>query len=331
MSNRSDSISTDLLGEIGNTPLVKIDDIFGKPGVNIFAKCEFLNPTGSHKDRMYYYMINKLEEEGKIRPEQRLVDFSSGNGGTALAYVGLNKGYDVTVVRPEGLSSVKATQIEALGAELVLTPSKEGVEGARRRAFDLVEEYSDTYMMHQTASELNIKSFIRCGREIVNQMRKNDHYIDAFVCSIGTGGTLTGCSKALKEDYPDVLIVGGEVKGAEVNLAKVKNQDITISPHHIEGLSPGMAFKNTNLELIDRIETCSEVEAWKHLFELEKRGFLVGPSSGHSISIAEKVAPKLPSEANIVTIFWDAGWKYYSEREQWLQDAGVNSETMGNI
>jgi cysteine synthase A len=308
-----------LLQLVADTPLINLKWIGAKNGTRFFSKCEFVGPSGSHKDRMYQYMIDHLERAGIIHPVQRLVDFSSGNAGAALSFVGAAKGYRVTIVRPSGLSRTKADQIKALGAELIITPREEGVAGAQRVAVELVKNSSsEAYLMHQTDSVLNVEAFAECGGEIVQKFKQNDLNIDAFVCGIGTGGTLSGVAQVIKGAYPDAIVVGGEVEGAEVNLAKLKHKDIEVHPHHLEGLSPGMAFGNTHLDLIDQLEICSEAEAWETVFDLEKHGFLVGPSSGFNVAIAKRVAERLPEGANLVTIFFDAGWKYYPERESWL-------------
>lgn len=264
-------------------------------------------------------MIDALERRGDIHPGQRLIDFSSGNGGAALSLVGAVKGYPVTIVRPSGLSVVKATQIRSLGAELMLTPLVEGVEGASRVATELADKLGEeAYLVHQTDSALNIEAFEECGREIVHEMSRNNLEIHGFVCGIGTGGTLSGVAKVIKESFPDALVVGGEVEGADLNLARLEQREITMRPHHLEGMSPGMIFTNTHLEFISELDTCSESEAWNATFELERSGFLVGPSSGLNIVIAKRISERLPKGSNLVTIFFDAAWKYYPEREQWL-------------
>ena len=309
------------------TPLVEIEYLNLGNSTRAFAKCEFRGPTGSHKDRMYAYMINALERRGEIHPRQRLIDFSSGNAGAALSFVGAVKGYPVTIVRPSGLSLVKATQIRSLGAELILTPASEGVEGARHAATELACKLGKkAFLVHQTASSLNIEAFEECGREIVGEMGKLRLGIHCFVCGIGTGGTLSGIAKIIKEAFPDALVVGGEVTGADLNLARLEHREITFSPHHLEGLSPGLIFANTHLDFVDELTAVTEREAWEATLELERNGFLVGPSSGHNICIAKRVAGRLPDHSNLVTVFFDAAWKYYPERESWLRSLPVEEK-----
>lgn len=272
-------------------------------------------------------MIDELERRGDIRPGQRLVDFSSGNAGAALSFVGAVKGYPVTVVRPSGLSMVKASQIRSLGAEIILTPTPEGVEGARRVATELANKLGrEAYLVHQTDSLLNVEAFEECGREIVREMSNRDLEIHGFVCGIGTGGTLSGVAKIIKESFPNALVVGGEVEGADLNLARLEQRKIAMSPHHLEGLSPGMIFANTHLEFVDELVTCTEREAWETTFDLERHGFLVGPSSGLNICIAKRISERLPSGSGLVTIFFDAAWKYYPERESWLRSLDVQDK-----
>jgi cysteine synthase A len=276
-------------------------------------------------------MINALERRGDIHPGQRLIDFSSGNGGAALSFVGAVKGYPVTIVRPAGLSVVKATQIRSLGAELILTPLAEGVEGASRVATELADKLGEgAYFIHQTDSALNIEAFEECGREIIQEMSRHNLEIHGFVCGIGTGGTLSGVAKVIKESFSHAVVVGGEVEGADLNLAHMQQRKITMHPHHLEGMSPGMIFTNTHLDFVSELETCSESEAWDATFELEQRGFLVGPSSGLNISIAKRIAERFPKGSNLVTIFFDAAWKYYPEREQWLRSLELQ-ESADNV
>lgn len=330
MTNLSDSPNTwaESLNPLHfkrNTPLVELDWPETTNNVRFFAKCEFGGPTGSHKDRMYAFMVDALERRGDIRPGQRLIDFSSGNGGAALSFVGSVKGYPVTIVRPSGLSVVKAHQIRSLGANLRITPAAEGVEGARRVASELADELGkEAYLVHQTDSLLNIEAFEECGREIVREMLSQGLAIHGFVCGIGTGGTLSGVAKVIKETFPNVFVIGGEVEGADLNLARLEQRQITMRPHHLEGLSPGMIFANTHLQFVNELETCSEGESWNATFQLERHGFLVGPSSGLNISIGRRLAERLPNGSNLVTIFFDAAWKYYPERDNWLRSLNVH-------
>lgn len=310
-----------------DTPLVDLKWLAAR-GLRVLAKCEFLGPTGSHKDRMYRYMVQKLEDAGRIRPGIRLIDFSSGNAGAALAYVGACKGYGVTIVRPQGLSQVKALQIQSLGARLILTPQAEGVIGAERVARRLAQEAGEAgFLMGQTEATTNVEAFSVCGCEIVASMRTEGIRADCFVCCIGTGGTLSGIATELKGAFPTCIVIGGEVQGADLNLAAREGRSVTPLPHHLEGVSPGRTYPATHLDVVDRIETCTEVDAWRHVFELEKHGFLVGPSSGMNLAIALRAASELPEGSTVVTVFFDAAWKYYAERGRWLAGLGLPQGT----
>jgi len=331
-SAKMNAESENLLRLARNTPLLELNWLRTMNGVRLFAKCEFVGPTGSHKDRMYTYMVDSLERRGVICPGKRLIDFSSGNAGAALSLIGALKGYKVTIVRPAGLSVVKAMQIRSLGADLILTPADEGVEGARRVAMELADDLGEeAFFMHQTESSLNCEAFFECGREIVDELLRHNIKIHGFVCGIGTGGTLSGVAEAIKGDFAASLIIGGEVEGAELNLARVNRREIAARSHHLEGLSPGMVFGNTHLEIVDRIETCSEAEAWEATFDLERHGFLVGPSSGLNVAIAKRVADQLPEASNLVTIFFDAGWKYYPERENWIRSLNTHDHNSRSL
>ncbi len=307
-----------------DTPVIDLKWL-ANGGLRLLAKCEFLGPTGSHKDRMYRHMVRQLEATHRIRPGMRLIDFSSGNAGAALAYIGACKGYEVTIIRPQGLSQIKALQILSLGAQLILTPQEEGVIGAEIEARRLAEEVGEAgFLMRQTEAITNIEAFSICGREIVASMREEGIRADCFVCCIGTGGTLSGIATELKGAFPKCLITGGEVQGSDLNLAAREGRTVIPCPHHLEGVSPGQAYPATNLEMVDRIETCTEVDAWRQVFELEKHGILVGPSSGMNLAIALRLAPAMPEGSTVVTVFFDAAWKYYPERSRWLAELGLS-------
>ena len=302
-----------VLRSIGNTPIVRLSRQLVGEDFNIFAKCEFVNPSGSHKDRIYLHGINELEKEGIIRPGMTLVDFSSGNAGAALALVGSLKGYKVIIVRPEGLSKVKALQIRHYGGEIVKTPGENGVPGARNRAKELTAELGESgFLMYQTDRDFNTRAFYNCGEEIVDFFRKHRLSLDAFVCGIGTGGTFSGIAKVVKESFPNALCVAVEIDRAAVLYAERHGQKLEPSGHGIEGLSTGELYPNTDRSLVDEVEICTEEQAWeaaRMISELE--GLLVGPSSGVEFLVSKKVAAKLGPGSNVVTVFFDQAWKYF--------------------
>jgi len=301
-------------GTIGQSPLIELDrSLTG--GACVYAKCEFLSPTGSHKDRLYKHAIRTLEREGRIRPGMTLIDFSSGNAGAALAMLGTLRGYRVVIVRPSGLSREKAVQILAYGARLVFTPSGLGVPGARKRALALSRRLgAECFLMYQTDSELNRNAYYSCGLEIVRQFQERRRRIDAFVCGIGTGGTLTGASRAIKEYYPRAKIIAVEMKESAVLYQRRRGRPLRLHRHHLEGLSTGELYANLDIRLIDDVVLCSEREAISCQKQITRGAkMLVGPTSGANLFGAKKVAVMLGRRATIVTVFSDSAWKYFSE------------------
>lgn len=302
------------LASIGHTPIVKLNHS-SHSTAHIFAKCEFLNPSGSHKDRLYSYAIEKLESARQIKPGMTLIDFSSGNAGSALAFVGKLKGYKVTVVRPAGLSRGKVAQMAAYGARVQFTPLRLGVPGAREAALRLKERLgSRAHLMFQTESHLNAEAYQSCGCEIVQFFADQKQPIDAFVCGIGTGGTLTGVAKIIKQHYPDALIFAVEVAEAAVLHNRGSGRAFTPRKHNLEGLSTGEIYSALDAQLIDHVLLVTQRQAVSTQREIiQEEGMFVGPTSGVSLFAARRAARQLLKNANVVTVFWDSGWKYLAE------------------
>ena len=302
-----------LLASIGETPLIELDTL-ASTRTRIWAKCEFLNPTGSHKDRLYKHAIEKLESQGVLKPGMTLIDYSSGNAGASLTLVGSMKGYNTIVVRPAGLSRAKAAQIVAYGGKLILTEQRLGVQGARDEAVRLQRRLGQkSYLMYQTHSSLNPEAYGTCGEEIVRAFQEMDRLIDAFVCPIGTGGTFSGVATVIKRHFPKALLVAVEIQEAAV-LRQSPSPRSQPRRHHIEGLSTGEIYPVTETELIDRVLGCSELDAIRTQRELlTRKKVLVGPSSGASLHASRLIAAELPENSNVITILWDAGWKYFAE------------------
>ncbi|MDI6591801.1 MAG: cysteine synthase family protein [Patescibacteria group bacterium] len=271
-----------ILDTIGNTPLIKI----GK----IFAKLETTNPSGSIKDRMAKYMVEKAEERGELRPGYTIIEATSGNTGISLAIISAIKGYKFIAVMPENIGREKRKLIEIFGAKIVLTPEKEGFWGAIKRTEKLAKRYKKVWLPKQFENPDNVEAHYKTtGREILRQIDR----IDAFVAGIGTGGTLMGVAKALKEKFPKVKIIG--VEAAE-------------SPHQIEGISDGIVPKILNFNLIDKIVKIKSKDAILMAKKLAKNyGLLVGISSGANVLAALKLSQQYK---NVVTVLPDRAERY---------------------
>jgi len=288
-----------ILSAIGNTSLVELSNLNNKgPKVRIFGKLEGTNPGGSVKDRTAYWMIKKAEESGELRQGKIILEPTSGNTGIALAMIGAAKGYRVKLCMPECVSTERQRILEALSAEVVLTPAKEGTDGAIRKAHELLEADSDTYFMpNQFENENNVLAhYETTGPEVLSQTNGE---IDVFVAGMGTTGTLMGVYKFLKEKKPQVRIVGVE----------------PVECHTIQGLKnmkESIVPKIYNPDMLDEKITVEDGEAFEMTRLLAaKEGIFVGMSSGAAVAGALRVAEKMKS-GTIVVILPDRGDRYLS-------------------
>ncbi|MBU2099996.1 cysteine synthase family protein, partial [Candidatus Micrarchaeota archaeon] len=259
---------------VGKTPLIKIE--------NIYAKLETSNPTGSIKDRMAYYMIKKAEENGKLRKGMEIIEVTSGNTGISFSMISAIKGYEFTAVMPESMSIERREIMQLFGAKIVLTPAKEDIAGAVKKYEELTENISDNvWLPKQFENTDNIEAHIKgTGQEIIEQTKGK---IDAFVAGTGTGGTLIGVAKALKEINPEIKIIGVEpaesavLSGEEPGLHKIQGIG--------EGFIPDIVEKNRDLiDEIIKIKSIDAIEMRKKL--IKEYGILVGISSGANVLAA---------------------------------------------
>jgi len=287
-----------LWSAIGNTPLVELTNLNNHSPVKIFVKLEGCNPGGSVKDRPAYYMIKHAEESGALNHDKTILEPTSGNTGIALAMIGTAKGYRVKLLMPECVSSERRLILEALGAEVILTPAKEGTDGAIRRAHALHEkEPGKYYMPNQYDNENNVCAhYETTGPEIYRQTLGE---VDVFVAGMGTGGTLMGTGKYLKEKKPEVRIVGVEPTLGHT-IQGLKNMHEAIVPK---------IYREENLTEKITIEDGEAFEATRLL--VQKEGVFVGLSSGAAMAGALKVAERM-SEGTIVVILPDRGDRYLS-------------------
>jgi cysteine synthase A len=293
-------INENILSMIGNTPIVKLNKLGNS---NVYVKLEKYNPGGSVKDRAVYFMIEGLEKRGALKKGDVLVEATSGNTGIALAMIGKLKGYEVIIVMPETMSIERRELMKAYGATIILTDGKLGMNGSIKKAEELLNENNSYKSLNQFDNEDNPNGHYKTTAvEILNQVKD----IDIFICGVGTGGTLSGVARYLKEQNPNIKIVAIE---PEKSPAISKNQS---GPHKIQGIGAGFIPKNYDASLVDEVMTISDEEAFEGVRLMAKEeAILVGISSGANIFGALKLSKSYPNK-NIVTIAPDGIEKYIS-------------------
>jgi len=301
-----------ILEVIGDTPLLEID--------GIFAKLEFLNPSGSIKARIAKYMIERAERKGYLKPGDTIVEATSGNTGNALSMVAAVKGYRMLVVMPEGMTSERVAISRAYGAEVLCTGHFHVNEAlAKARELGRREGY---FCPRQFESELNVEeNRLLLGHEILSQL-PDGREPDALVMGVGTGGTLIGVGQAFREVNPGVRLFAMEPSESETLLCG------EIGKHAIEGISDGFVpgiFTN-HRELVDHVQSVSSAEAIETMRELvREHGLLVGPSSGAHMLLARRIRAANPELDTIVTLFCDEGEKYITEHFSAVEEVTVDA------
>ena len=286
----------DIVQAIGNTPLVELKRLSPKPGVRIYAKMESYNPTGSVKDRVARAMIEDAEEKGAIAPGQTILEPTSGNTGISLAMICSRKGYPLKVVMPDNVTEERTQLLTMYGAEIVYSPGEQGSNGAVAKALEMAEADSSYYMPYQYGNEANPGAHYNgTAVEILEELDE----VTAFVAGLGTGGTLMGNGRRLKEHDPDTKVVAAEPLQGEL-------------VQGLRSLDDGFIPPIIDLSLLDRkifVSNRDSVVWTKKL--LDEEGLFVGVSSGAIASIASRVAGEL-DEGNVVFVVCDDGWKYLS-------------------
>ena len=293
-------INNNVLDMIGNTPMIKLNNIGNS---NLYVKLEKYNPAGSIKDRAVYYMVENLEKNGLLKKGDVLVEATSGNTGIALSRIGSLKGYKVIIVMPETMSVERRTLMKAYGAELILTDGSLGMKGSIEKMNKLLSENSNYISLKQFDNEYNpLAHYETTGVEIYNQVKD----IDIFVCGVGTGGTISGVGKYLKEQNPNIKVVAVEPEGSPV-ISKNKK-----GSHKIQGIGAGFIPKNYNENVVDEVMTITDEESYEGVrIMAQKEGILVGISSGANIYAALKLCEMYPDK-KIVTVAPDGIDKYMS-------------------
>lgn len=293
-------IYKNILNTIGNTPMVRINRISTKKGVNIFVKLEGVNPGGSIKDRVALKMIEQAEKEGKLNLKKIIIEATSGNTGIALSMIAAVKGYRAVMVMSRAVSAERRKMIEAFGAEVVLTDPKKGTDGAILKVREMVKKNPEKYFHTDQFSNMNNRNahYETTAREIWKQC---DGKIDYFVSALGTSGTLMGVATYLKEKNPNIKIVSAE----------------PVEGHYIQGLKnmkEALVPEIYDKALLDKIIMIESEEAFAMARRVvREEGISVGMSSGAAMLASLKIAKTIKS-GNIVTIFPDRGEKYLSTK-----------------
>jgi len=290
-------LTDNVLELIGNTPLLQLR------GEKIFAKAEFLNPGGSIKDRVALAMLEGAQRDGKLKPDSIIVEPSSGNTGIGLALVGRLMGYTVRIVMPEGMSEERKKLIKALGAELVLTPDEESLSGAIRRVEEMAAEDERIFVPQQFENPENPRvHYEQTGRELWRQMGGD---IGCFVAGVGSGGTLQGVGKFLKEHKADVKIVAVEPKDVAALLGHEPGL------HQIQGIGDGFIPDVLDVSMVDDVVEVTDDDAIETTRQLGRDyGLLVGISSGANVWAARELAKRI--DGNITTVLPDRAERYFS-------------------
>lgn len=282
---------------IGNTPLIRLD------GENVYAKAEFLNPGGSIKDRVALAMIEGAERDGRLHADSIIVEPTSGNTGIGIALIGQLKGYRVRIVMPEDMSEERKKLIRALGGELVLTPSSNGIRGAVERVRRMAAEDPNIFVPQQFENPDNPRiHYEATARELWRQIAGD---VACFVAGVGSGGTLQGVGKFLKEQNPAIKVIAVEPQ----NVSAILGHEPGL--HQIQGIGDGFVPDILDLSLVDDVVEVSDDAAITTTRRLGKEnGLLVGISSGANVWAARKLAARMPG--NIATVLPDRAERYFS-------------------
>lgn len=284
---------------IGNTPILKLNNYLSKHSLNanIFAKLEYFNPAGSVKDRIANAMLSKAIEDGILKPDSVIIEPTSGNTGIGLAAIGASLGYQVILTMPETMSIERRNLLKAYGAKIVLTPGSLGMKGAINKANELAKEIPNAFIPSQFDNPANPNiHYLTTGPEIYQQLEGN---IDIFVAGVGTGGTISGVGKYLKEKNPDIKVVAIEPAASPVLSKGVAG------PHTIQGIGAGFVPNTLDTSIYDEVIAVSNEDAFATSREIAKtEGALVGISSGAAMYGATVLAKREENKEKTLLFFY---------------------------
>jgi len=304
---RNAKILDNALEAIGNTPLIKLNKVTGNTPANICVKLEYVNPSGSLKDRVVYQIVKSAEQRGELKPGMTLLEGTTGNTGIATAMVGAVKDYKVIIVMPEGMSEERKKTIRAYGAELVLTPGAEtDVDLVLKKVKEIKKEYGDTvFEIGQFYRDDNLLAHLNSTAPEIWEQTKGK--VDAFIMCQGTGGTVTGTAKYLKQQNSNIKIFISEPLESPIISHK------KIGQHKIQGIADGLIPEILDLQYVDGIVLVNSDDCIAMAREMaSQEGIFCGPSSGCNVAAAIKVSQKHPELKCIVTTVNDNGLRYLS-------------------
>ncbi len=295
-----------IIDSIGDTPLLKLEVRHGDRVYCMYAKAEFMNPSGSIKDRIARYIVEQAELKGLLRPGYTIVEATSGNTGIALSMVAAAKGYEMLVVMPEHMTGERIRIMANLGASVCLTPRDKGFEGAVERADTIAENGARYFLANQFRNPDNIMAhYGTTGKEIIQQAGTS---VDCFVAGVGTGGTLMGVGKALREENPSVSLVAVEPEEAAILSGRKDVRD-----HKIAGIGDGFIPQIVDVNLISKVVAIRSDDAVEMSRKLSREyGLFVGISSGANVLASIKILDEIGQDKKVVTVLPDRTERYFS-------------------
>jgi cystathionine beta-synthase len=313
-----------ILETVGNTPLIKLNHVTEKIKATVLAKVEFFNPAGSVKDRIALSIIDSAEKEGRLKPGGTIVESTSGNTGAGLALVAALRGYNAIFTMPDKMSAEKVRLLKAYGAEVIVAPTAvppDSPESYYEVAKKIVRETPNAVLANQYYNEVNPEThYLTTGPEIWEQTGGK---IDYFVAGVGTGGTISGTGKFLKEKNPEIKIIGADPQGSIIKEYFYKKKMITATPYKVEGIGEDIIPGTLHFEYIDEIYTVTDKESFNMARRISREeGIFVGGSSGTAAHVALKIAKDLPEDKVVVVIFPDTGERYLSKfySDEWMKE-----------
>ena len=298
-------IANNVIELIGNTPLVRLNRLVKPESAQVLAKLEYFNPGGSVKDRICFSMIEDAEKKGLLKSGYTIIEPTSGNTGIGLAMISAVKGYKCILTMPEAMSLERIYILKSYGAQVVLTPASEGMNGAIKKAEQIFKKTPNAFMLHQFKNLANPAAHRKTTA--VELWEATEGKLDAFVAGVGTGGTITGVGEVLKKHNPAIKIVAVEPKGSPV-LSGGK-----AGPHKIQGIGAGFIPEILNREVIDYIIQVSDDDSFKVSKLLAREeGIFAGISAGAAVWAALRVAQDLGKGKTVVVVLPDTGERYFS-------------------
>ncbi len=312
-----------ILGLVGNTPLVRINNLTRGMKATVLAKIEFSNPGGSVKDRVGLAMVEDAEAKGLLKPGSTIVEATSGNTGIGLAIAGRVKGYRVILVMTDKIGQEKRNYLKALGAEIVIVPKEATPDSSdyyRNKAKSLAQEIPNAINLNQYANQANPQShYENTGAEI---WRDTEGKITHFICGVGTAGTITGVSRYLKEKNPNIKVIGADPLGSNFKIFYDTGKIGEVKPHLIEGLGTDIIPPITDFKYVDDIVYVNDSDSIEMCRRLAKEeGIFAGASSGTGAFVALDIAKDLDESSLVVFLICDTGERYLSKyhSDEWLK------------